>query len=98
MDGLGRKLARKPLGPRIRCQMHGPSTRFQLMCQRFCRKHMSAGAACTKKGNLVRGHSAGTSKGDERLGSTKIRACGLRRVSASTNPIETAMATSDEPP
>ncbi len=98
MDRICRKLACKPFGPLVGRQMHRPAARLQLMRQGFRRKHMPAGAACTEDRNLVHGHSAGTSIGAVRLGWTATLERGLVRVNASTNPIEIAIATSDEPP
>ena len=98
MHRLCGKLACKPLGPLIRRQMHDPAARFQFMRQRLRWKHMPAGAAGAKESDLVHRYSAGTSIGVVRCGWILMLERGLARVSASTNPIEIAIATSDEPP
>ena len=98
MNGFSRKRARKPLSPFVRRQVHGPAARLQLMRQRLRRKHMSPGAACAQDRNLVHHYCAGTSIGAVRLGWIATFDRGLVRVSASTNPIDMAIATSDEPP
>ena len=98
MNRSAGKFACKTLRPFVRRKMDRPSARSQFMRQRFRRKHMPASPTGAKKRDLQHDYSAGTSIGVERLGCIATVDRGFDRVSASTNPIETAIATSDEPP
>ena len=74
------------------------SARDQLMRQRLGRKQMAAGPAGGQQDRALGHYSAGTARGGTRVNPICVRFSGRLRVSASTMPIEMAIAICDEPP
>ena len=93
-----REAASEPFGAIVGGKVHRPAARHQLMRQRLGRKQMSAGPACGKQDRALRHYSAGTACCGARFIPICVRLSGRLRVSASTMPIEIAIAIADEPP
>ena len=92
------KVRGKTLDAVVGREMHLPAARDQLVRQRLGRKQMAAGPAGGQQDRALRHYSAGTARGGTRVNPICVRFSGRLRVSASTMPIEMAIAICDEPP
>ena len=93
------KMAGEALGAVVGREMHLPAALDHLVRQRLGREEMPARAACREEDRALRhAYSAGSMRPRVRSKAAGLRFSGRRRVSASTMPIEMAIAISDEPP
>ena len=98
MHGRRREIRREALGAIVGGEVDLPAARDQLMRQRLGRKQMAAGPAGGQQDRALRHYSAGTARGGTRVNPICVRFSGRLRVSASTMPIEMAIAICEEPP
>ena len=98
MDRAGGELSRVAFRPAVRDEIDGPAARGELERQRLGREEMAAGAAGGQEDGPRSIYSAGAGRWLACGTPICVRFSGRLRVSASTMPIEIAMAINDEPP
>ena len=84
--------------PIVGGKVHLPASADQIMRKRLGRKQMAACAACGEQDRALRHYLAGTVLGGTRTIPIWVRFSGRLRVSASTMPIDMAMAICEDPP